>query len=176
MKRLFYIVVIIPLLLLAGCGGGSSSGGGGAFAGTYKGTTTLMVNIPNQAPVPLSFPTTIVISPNGVVTITGNFPDGTVAGATGTINTNKITAQAAANFSPVSGVNCSGSETWNGTVTNNTAQGTYSGSANCKSSNGTFPITITGKFNATRSLGRAPAAKMRGEGGLLQFIVGRVIE
>jgi hypothetical protein len=176
MKRLFYIVVIIPLLFLTACGGGSSSGGGGAFSGTYKGTTNLMVAIPNQAPVPISFPTTIVISPDGTVTITGNL-QGTVVGDTGTISGNKITARGAGNFSPVSGVTCSGSEIWNGTVTYNAVQATYSGSANCKSPNGTFPITITGKLNATRSLSRAPAVKMRNEQSpLLNVIVRRVIE
>lgn len=140
MRRLFYFIV--PMLLLAGCGGGSD-GGGPSFVGTYIGTGEFTLSGAGQTISQDNLGIQFDISPDGVVRVSD---PGQPPYAEGPLTGNTFIIIAAGSVLNTPGVSCTGTFTFNGTISGNTMTGTVS--SNNLTCNG-IPFTVTGSFTAT---------------------------
>ncbi len=169
--KFLVFVFAFPLFTLTGCGGGSSSSGAGGAApaqhvGTYTGTLTLMVNVPGVLSEQISGPITVVVSPDGVVSISAQCNFGPCV-TPGSINGDNVTAGGDSNFDAGDGITCSGTESWQGTISGNTINGSASGSGNCSGPGGVVGFTLTGNFSATKTDEAAMKAPVAKAGGVL---------
>ncbi len=142
---------VIAAVILAACGGGSSDGGGGGgstlFAGTYNGSETLTITLLGETETGTA-PLTITINQNGSVTV--NDSAGLVY--TGTMNGADFTASGTTeNLTDpeVPGIVCTVSQSYQGTVNGNTAEGTTSGTLNCTDGSSDINGSLSGTFTGT---------------------------
>lgn len=151
--RYFKSLPVIAAVMLAACGGGSSDSGGGGgsgsteFAGTYNGSETLTITMLGETESG-SAPITITIDQNGSVTV--NDSEGLVY--TGAMNGSAFTASGTTeNYTDpeIPGIVCTVSQSYEGTVSGNTAAGTTSGTLNCTDGSSNLNGTISGTFEAT---------------------------
>ncbi len=149
--KYFRQLPVIAAVILAACGGGSSDSGGGGgstlFAGTYNGSETLTISMFGET-ITGTAPLTIAINQNGSVTITDS--EGLVY--TGTMSGSSFTASGTTeNYTDpeVPGIVCTVSQSYQGTVNGNTAEGTTSGTLKCTDGSSDLNGTVSGTFTAT---------------------------
>ena len=160
MKRIKEFVVpflsAVFLVTLAGCGGGDSGSGGGGgasqFAGTYTGTETLTFSSP-ATPLTTTgtFPLTIVIASVTITDVDGQQYTGDITG-------NTFTASAVVAVPRDPDVSCqSATVIYTGSISDQTATGSSTGTFTCTAFGTTADITVAGPFTATRNnSARAP--------------------
>lgn len=149
--KFFKQLPVLAAVMLAACGGGSSDSGGGGgstqFAATYNGSETLTITLLGETESGTA-PITITINQNGSVTVTDS--EGLVY--SGTLNGASFTASGkSGNLTDpeLPGVVCVVTQTYEGTVSGNTAKGSTSGTLTCTGGGSNLNGTLSGTFSAT---------------------------
>ncbi len=152
MKTIKLLLSISMVLFLSACGGSSSSGGGGGnnqFAGTYSGNHTVNFSAGGTNTSDVVFLTLTVNGDGSYRIVDGDGGAGTVP-AVGTLAGNRFDATGTGTGT-VDGITCNMRSRYSGTIANNRAVGSTSGSATCNVSGTNVNVSFSGRFDLPKT-------------------------